>query len=141
LDDLSGYDSVSRCIRLTTNLEVTKDSQDRTVGFLGRAHPLVRWALERVRNLSYGSSAQPGLDPRVSAAKADVKQPTLLYTYLARISSKVGRELEQVIAVKNFSVYGSGSLGCRRTMVTISGSGKSCRDDQCLEELFCRMGG
>jgi hypothetical protein len=45
------------------------------VGFLGRAHPLVRRALERVRHLSYGGAA--GLDPRVSAVAADVPRQRL----------------------------------------------------------------
>ncbi|MEW6237084.1 MAG: helicase-related protein [Candidatus Omnitrophota bacterium] len=100
LDDLPGYDSASRCVRLTTNLEVTKDSEERAVGFLGRAHPLVQRSLERVRHLSYGGAAHQGLDPRVSAVKADVEQPCLLFTNLGRISSRAGRELEQVVAVK-----------------------------------------
>jgi hypothetical protein len=39
-------------------------------------------------------------DPRASAAKADVPAPCLLYTYLGRVSSRGGRELERALAVK-----------------------------------------
>ena len=100
LQDLSGYDGESRLIRLTTNLDIICDRQERPVGYLGRAHPLVRRALDRVRNLSFGGTAQRGQDPRVSVVKADVSNPTLLFTYLGRVASGRGRELERVLAVK-----------------------------------------
>ena len=98
LDDVPGYDPHSRRMRLTTRLDVTQDERERPVGFLGRAHPLVRRALDRVRNLAFG--ARNGQDPRVSAVVADVSQPTLLYTFLGRVSSQVGREFERVLAVE-----------------------------------------
>ncbi|MBI3800827.1 MAG: hypothetical protein HY268_28100 [Deltaproteobacteria bacterium] len=60
LDDLPGYDPTTRRLRLTTKLEVTSDARERPVGFLGRAPPLVRRALDRVRNLSFGGSARAG---------------------------------------------------------------------------------
>ena len=41
-----------------------------------------------------------GQDPRASAAKADVPSPCLLYTFLGRVSSQAGRELERVMAVR-----------------------------------------
>ena len=100
LEDLPGYDSDKRVIRLTTKLDITSDSDENPVGYLGRAHPLVRRALDRVRNLSFGGMATKGQDPRASAAKADVPEPTLLYTFLGRVSSRGGRELERVMAVK-----------------------------------------
>jgi superfamily II DNA or RNA helicase len=107
LQDLAGYDPELRVLRLTKNLEVTRDRLDRPVGYLGRAHPLVRRALDRVRNLSFGGSAQVGQDIRVSAVTGDVSSPTLLFTYLGQVSSGAGRELERVLAVKvtrdNFS--------------------------------------
>ncbi|NTU84578.1 MAG: hypothetical protein HGA45_35310, partial [Chloroflexales bacterium] len=71
-----------------------------TGGYLGRAHPLVRRALDRVRHLSFGTTADSGQDLRASAAAADVPEPTLLFTFLGRIESKAGRELEQVLAVQ-----------------------------------------
>ena len=54
LDQIPGYDSSRKLIRLTTDIEVMSDSKDNEVGYLGRAHPLVRRALDRVRNLSFG---------------------------------------------------------------------------------------
>jgi superfamily II DNA or RNA helicase len=100
LDDLPGYDSQERQLRLTTRLEVTRDDRERPVGFLGRAHPLVRRALDRVRNISFGADALRGYDPRVSAVRADVPEPTLLYTYLGRVTSQSGREYERLLAVQ-----------------------------------------
>jgi hypothetical protein len=79
---------------------VTSDADHNLVGYLGRAHPLVRRALDRVRNLSFGGTAAGGQDPRASAARADVPEPTLLYTFLGRVSSQAGRELERALAVK-----------------------------------------
>ena len=75
LEDLPGYDSEKRVVRLTTNLDVISDSDKNSVGYLGRAHPLVRRALDRVRNLSFGGMASSGQDPRASAATADVPEP------------------------------------------------------------------
>jgi superfamily II DNA or RNA helicase len=100
LEDLPGYDVEKGVVRLTTRLEVTTDGEDNPVGFLGRAHPLVRRALDRVRNLSFGGQAAQGQDPRASAVAADVPEPRLLYTFLGRISSRGGRELERVLAVQ-----------------------------------------
>jgi superfamily II DNA or RNA helicase len=98
LDEVPGYDADSRTARLTTDLEVNRDEHDRSVGYLGRAHPLVRRALDRVRHLSFGGAAHAGLDPRVSAVEADVSEPTVLFTFLGRLSSRSGRELERVLA-------------------------------------------
>jgi hypothetical protein len=100
LDDLPGYDWQSRRLRLTTQLDVVQDAKGRPVGFLGRAHPLVRRALDRVRNLSFGANARNGQDPRVSAVAADVPEPTLLSTFLGRLASQAGREFERVLAVE-----------------------------------------
>lgn len=112
LDDLPGYDRDKRLIRLTTKLEVDADDKDRPVGYLGRAHPLVRRALDRVRNLSFGATAREGQDPRASVVKANVPEPSLLYTFLGRVSSRNGREFERVLAVlvspkKSPRFYGS----------------------------------
>jgi superfamily II DNA or RNA helicase len=100
LDQIPGYDSSKRLIRLTTDIEVLRDSQDHEVGYLGRAHPLVRRALDRVRNLSFGGMGTKHQDPRASAVAAAVEHPTLLYTFLGRVSSRNGREFERVLAVK-----------------------------------------
>jgi hypothetical protein len=93
-----GIDADSRIARLTTKLEITRDAQDREVGFLGRAHPLVRRALDRVRHLALGGTAA-SVDQRISAAAADIQEPALLFTFLGRIHSRAGREFEQVLGV------------------------------------------
>lgn len=98
LKDLPGYDSATRELRLTTKIDVTRDPAGRQVGFLGRAHPLVRRALDRVRHLAYGADAATGQDLRVSAVAAAVPVPTLLCTFLAQVHSTAGRELEVVLA-------------------------------------------
>lgn len=100
LDDLPGYDPAHGLVRLTTKLDVTADDEKNQVGYLGRAHPLVRRALDRVRNLSFGGTAAHSQDPRASAVRADVPEPQLLYTFLGRVSSRAGRELERALAVQ-----------------------------------------
>lgn len=100
LGDLPGYSSDDRLVRLTTRLDITSDGEGNSVGFLGRAHPLVRRALDRVRNLSFGGAASSGQDPRTSAVKGRVTEPTLLFTFLGRVVSKKGREFERVLAAR-----------------------------------------
>jgi superfamily II DNA or RNA helicase len=100
LDTLPGYDSAVHSMRLTTRIDVMQDDKERPVGFLGRAHPLVRRAVDRVRNLSFGGAGQADQDPRVSVVAAAVPKPTLVFTFLGRVSSRAGRELERVLAVK-----------------------------------------
>lgn len=103
LESLPGHDPEARCVRLTTRLELTSDAKGRALGFLGRAHPLVRRALDRVRHVSFGASAGgaggAGEDPRVSAVSGPVGSPALLFTFLGRVSSRAGREFERVLAV------------------------------------------
>jgi superfamily II DNA or RNA helicase len=99
LDGYPGYDAQSRQFRLTTNIDVLSDSAERPVGFVGRGHPLVRMALDRVRNLSFGGAAQRNQDIRVSAVSGSVAEPALLYTFVGRVISDAGREFERVLAV------------------------------------------
>jgi len=99
LEDLPGYDGDAGIVRLTTHLDVSRDDQDHQVGFLGRAHPLVRRALDRVRSISLGGNLQAGQDARVSAVQGDVSEPALLYTFLGRVFSGAGREYERVLGV------------------------------------------
>jgi ERCC4-related helicase len=98
LKDTPGVDLDTRTVRLTTKLDILQDAQKRDVGFLGRAHPLVRRALDRVRHLALGGTAT-SVDQRISAVAGDVTEPTLLFTFLGRIHSRAGREFEQVLAV------------------------------------------
>ena len=99
LDDLPGYDFDPPTIRLTTDPELITDAENRPVGYVGRAHPLVRRALDRVRYMSFGSMGNAALDVRVSAASSELDQPALLFTYVGRVTSRLGREVECVLAV------------------------------------------
>ena len=98
LAGMPGLDEGGRTVRLTDNLDLSVLPDGREVGFLGRAHPLVRRALDRVRHLSLGGTA--GSDARVSAIQGEVDRPTLLFTYAATITSKAGREYERLMAIR-----------------------------------------
>jgi len=99
LEATPGFDESTRVIRLTDQIDVSATPDKREIGFLGRAHPLVRKALDRVRHLSLGRGAA-GEDPRVSAIEDDVTSPEILFTFVARISSRAGREFERLLVVK-----------------------------------------
>jgi len=98
LEEVPGIDEDGRTLRLTTDAERQADGEGRPLGFIGRAHPIVRRALDRVRNSQFGSH-DGSEDRRVSVAVADVPEPTLLLTFLGRVESAQGRELERVVAV------------------------------------------
>ena len=100
VEDLPSYDPGTRSVLLTTRVEITKDKDKRPVGFLGRAHPFVRMALDKVRHLSFGADPGRVQDVRVSVVSADVPTPEILITFLGKVSSRAGREYERVIAVK-----------------------------------------
>jgi ERCC4-related helicase len=99
LDDLPGYDAEARTLRLTADQERLRDADGRPVGFLGRAHPIVRRALDRVRNAQFGHG-DSHLDRRVTAVRGDGPEAALIFTFLASVESEAGRELERVIAVR-----------------------------------------
>jgi superfamily II DNA or RNA helicase len=98
LNGTPGLEEGGRTVCLTDNLDLSTLPDGRELGFLGRAHPLVQRALDRVRLHSLGGGA--GSDARVSAIQAEVSQPTLLFTYAATISSQAGREYERLLAVR-----------------------------------------
>jgi hypothetical protein len=99
LADIPGSDPDSRTIRLTTDKDVLLDDEKQLVGYLGRAHPLVRHAIDRVRHTALGDGK--GLtDSRAAVVQADVKEPAVYCTYLARVNSAAGREFERVVAVR-----------------------------------------
>ncbi len=100
LGGLPGADPIAGVIRLTTDAGYLRDEEKRPVGFLGRAHPLTRKAIERVRHLSFGADGGFVQDVRVSAVSAKVDRPELLFTFLGRVMSKAGREFERVLAVR-----------------------------------------
>ncbi|RMH14399.1 MAG: hypothetical protein D6701_11315, partial [Gemmatimonadetes bacterium] len=85
--------------RLTTNKDIVIDEDKRLVGYVGRAHPLVRHAIDRVRYSSIGEAGAGEIDHRASAVRGPVAAPLLICTYLGRVMSGQGRELERVVAV------------------------------------------
>lgn len=95
---IPGWDAGARLMRITEDMNLTRDADGHKVGFLGRAHPIVARALDRVRNIRFGSN-QIELDRRIAAAYSDTAEPALLYTFLGRVQSEAGREFERVIAV------------------------------------------
>ena len=98
LVDLPGWDATRKRLRITGDLNLTETERGEKVGFLGRAHPIVQRAIERVRHLALGQ--HQGVDRRVSAAYAPDGRPALTATFLGRRPSRAGRELERVLAVR-----------------------------------------
>jgi ERCC4-related helicase len=98
LRDIPGYDDETRTLYLTVDKGRTRDEEDRRLGYLGRAHPLVRRALDRVRNLRFGE-ADAWLDRRVSALELGGDEKALLCTFLGVVEGGRGHEYERVIAV------------------------------------------
>lgn len=99
LDGLPGYDPDRRTFRLATDPSLLRDDQGRSLGFLGHAHPLVRRALERVRNIRYGESGAY-LDRRVAVVRSPSGEPELLATLLCSVRSELGAEYERLLAVR-----------------------------------------
>ena len=99
LEGLPGWDPQSKTLRVTADVEQTRDSDGAPVGFLGRAHPIVRRALDRVRHARFGGGDRL-LDRRVAVARGDRDVPEIVWTVLGRVQGGAGRELERVIAVR-----------------------------------------
>ena len=97
--EMPGYDGGDQSIRLTTDLDITRDGQERQIGFVGRAHPSVRRALDYIQHLAFGGDGD-AQDLRVTVVEADTKQPEVIATYVGRVTSHAGREFEKVLAVK-----------------------------------------
>jgi len=99
LDDLPGFDPDKRRLRVTTDKAQLLDADGQPVAYLGRAHPLVRRALDRVRNIRFGE-ATTYLDRRISAVTWIGAEPALLYTFLGTVESEHGREYERIFAIQ-----------------------------------------
>jgi hypothetical protein len=99
LDDMPGWDAESRTLRLTDELDLKEDSNGRRVGYLGRAHPVVRRALDRVRHVQF-VGAGASLDPRVTAVTWLGAGPAVLWTYVGQVRTSQGREYERIVAVR-----------------------------------------
>ena len=98
LAELPGYDADHGVLRVTTDLDLMRDEKERSLGFLGRAHPIVRRAIERVRHLSLGQ--RDGTDARVAVARSSDGEDAVIVTLVGRVQSREGRELEHVLAVR-----------------------------------------
>jgi ERCC4-related helicase len=97
IDDVPGWNPAAGRLLVTKNASVVRTTGGESVGFLGRAHPVVRRALDRVRNLPVLSGAST-LDRRVSVVTGDELE--MLFTFLCTVRSAAGRELERVMAVR-----------------------------------------
>jgi ERCC4-related helicase len=98
IDGLPGWNEDLHRLRLTTKMDRLLDDNEESIGYLGRTHPFVKSAIEKVRHQSLGQTN--GLDRRVSAAKSKDGKKALLFTFLGRLDSKAGREFERLISVK-----------------------------------------
>jgi superfamily II DNA or RNA helicase len=98
LEELPGWDAERGRMRITKELAILATDKSEPVGFLGRAHPLVQRAIDRVRHLALGQ--KEGIDRRVSAAFALDGQAALVLTFLGRQHGRAGREMEQVLGVR-----------------------------------------
>ncbi|MCA0454913.1 MAG: DEAD/DEAH box helicase [Chloroflexi bacterium] len=98
LENVPGWSVERGTLVVTSDLNKLTDENQEPVGFLGRAHPVVRRAIEHVRHQALGQES--GLDRRVSAARSTDGQKALIFTFLGRVNSRIGREYERVIAVK-----------------------------------------
>jgi superfamily II DNA or RNA helicase len=98
LEELPGWDAERGRMRITKDLAVLATDKSEPVGFLGRAHPLVQRAIDRVRHLALGQ--KEGIDRRVSAAYATDGRPAVVFTFLGRQHGRAGREMEQVLGVR-----------------------------------------
>jgi len=98
LDDLPGFDAESRTLRASGTAAGPTDEAQH-VAVIGRAHPLVRRAIEHARHVQHGGGSG-WLDTRASAARAPGAKPELLATFLASVRSGAGPEWERVVAVR-----------------------------------------
>jgi ERCC4-related helicase len=99
LDDLPGYDPANRTLRITRDRDRFRNEQDESLAYLGRAHPLVRRAVARMRLNDIGE-ASGARDCRVSAARGDSHaSPGVLLTFSIEIASSHRVELQLIVAV------------------------------------------
>lgn len=99
MEEVPGWEPASGTLRLTTDVLATHDAERRPLGYLGRAHPIVRRALDRVRHIQHGA-AGAWLDRRVAVARGDDGEPAVIYTALGRVQSRAGTAFERVLAVR-----------------------------------------
>jgi hypothetical protein len=99
MEEVPGWSAVEGALRLTTDVRSTHDAQGHALGYLGRAHPIVRRALDRVRHIQHGAAGS-WQDRRVAVARGDDPHAAVIYTVLGRVQSRAGRAFERVLAVR-----------------------------------------
>jgi ERCC4-related helicase len=105
LEGIPGYDPEARTLRLTFDRNQLEDEASRSLGYLGRAHPIVRRALDRMRSTQFSVGDGP-VDRRVGAARSPSGQPEVLLTYSVAIQSDAGRAYERVLAYRTNAAGG-----------------------------------
>ena len=94
LDGLPGFEREQSVLRFTRNQARYRDARGRSLGFLGRAHPLVRRACSHAQRLG-----DAGCDNRVGVAFVDDAAPAVLLTFSAEQRSTVRCEFMRIVAV------------------------------------------
>jgi len=100
LHDLPGWDASAGVLRLSTRVDDTRDDDGRPLGYIGRAHPIVRKALDRVRHIQLGAD-DVHVDRRVAVVGYHHPTPAVIFTFLGRVQSGAGRAYERVLAVQH----------------------------------------
>ncbi len=90
MDDLPGYDPATGLLRVTRSHSRMQNAAGDLLGYLGRAHPIVRHAIQRARRDQIAISAALG-----DSAAA----PSVLLTFAIELHSARHVMLSQVIAV------------------------------------------
>jgi ERCC4-related helicase len=139
LRDIPGYDAEQRALRLTSDAKRCRDEAGRDLGYLGRAHPIVRRALDRVRNLRFGET-DACLDRRISAIGLDIPAPALLCTFLGVLESDRGHELERVLALRIDATGSFAVLAEPETWLQMVTAGEPIRTADLWEQHFSSWG-
>jgi hypothetical protein len=98
LDDLPGYDSPTHTLRVTRDRDRLLTAEGQSLAFLGRAHPLVRRAISRVRRTEIAGVSGTH-DTRVSAARSPSGSLAVLLIFGIEIANARRLAHQQVIAV------------------------------------------
>ncbi len=95
LDGLPGYERTTGTFRFTRDHTKLRDSQGRSLGVLGRTHPLVRRAISLAHTLF-----DETYDTRVSVGPTTAGDPlSVLFTFNVELHGASRLELQRVIAV------------------------------------------
>jgi hypothetical protein len=95
LDGLPGYERTNGTFRFTRDHARLRDGRGRSLGVLGRTHPLVRRAISRAHTMSAET-----YDSRVSVVHTNAEEPlAVLLTYIVDLRGPSRIELQQLIAM------------------------------------------